>query len=218
MGGEAWRIKLSERQKHIIEMVKENEPITSQEIAERLGLTRAALRPDLSILTMAKILDAKPRVGYYFVEEPGVMGKLQNLLDIKISDLQSHPLVIQEDSSVYNAIVTLFLEDVGTLFVNDKDGYLVGVVSRKDLLKVTIGEADIHKLPINVIMSRMPNIIVTKPEETFYTAARKLVDCKVDALPIVVEEKVDNNIRLKVVGRFSKTTLANVLVSYCSDI
>ncbi len=213
-----WLIKLSERQKHIIEIVKEKEPITSSEIAEKIGLTRAALRPDLSILTMAKILDAKPRVGYYFIRESDLVGKIESLLEMKIKNLQSHPLVIQEDSTVYNAIVTLFLEDVGTLFVNDDDGYLVGVVSRKDLLKVTIGDADIHKLPISVVMSRMPNIIVTRPEESFYMASRKLVDCKVDALPVVIEEKVNNATRLKVVGRFSKTTLANSMVSFCSDI
>lgn len=176
------------------------------------------MRPDLSILTMAKILDAKPRVGYYFVKEPGAVGKLEKLLEMKIEDLQSHPVVVQESSSVYNAIVTLFLEDVGTLFVSDKEGYLVGVVSRKDLLKVTIGEADIQKLPVSVVMSRMPNIIVTKPEETFYTALRKLVDYKVDALPVVVEEEVNGQTRLKVVGRFSKTTLANVLASHLSEL
>lgn len=167
---------------------------------------------------MAQILEAKPRVGYYLVQKPSIVGQMGELLEMKVSDLQSHPVVIPEDSSVYNAVVTLFLEDVGTIFVNDENGYLVGVVSRKDLLKVTIGEADIRQLPVSVVMSRMPNIIVTSPEETFYSAAKKLVDYKVDALPVVVEEQHNSKKYYKVVGRFSKTNLAHGLVSYFSEM
>lgn len=209
-------IQLSERQREIIEIVKNHEPITSQEIADQLGLTRAALRPDLSILTMAKLLDAKPRVGYYLMQNPEKAGQLDHLLEMKVSEVQSHPVVILESASVYNAIVTLFLEDVGTLFVDDSDGYLVGIVSRKDLLKSTIGETDIRQLPVGVIMNRMA--IITRPEETIYTAVKKLVDYRIDALPVVLEEKVRGKVRRKVVGRFSKTSLANALISQCTEV
>ena len=210
-------IELSERQKEIIDIVKAKEPITSKEIAEHIGLTRAALRPDLTILTMANILEAKPRMGYYFVQESDQLFRFAGLINTKIKELQSHPVVIQEDSSVYNAIVTLFLEDVGTLYVNDLDGYLVGVVSRKDLLKVTIGDADINQLPVSVVMSRLP-VIVTYPDHTFYSAARKLVDFKIDALPVVVAEIISGKECLRVVGRFTKTNLAKTLVSYFSQL
>ncbi|MEG2936422.1 MAG: helix-turn-helix domain-containing protein, partial [Clostridium sp.] len=57
-------MKLSQRQEQIIELVKANEPITSEAIAKELGLTRSAIRPDLSILTMTGILQARPKVGY----------------------------------------------------------------------------------------------------------------------------------------------------------
>ena len=43
---------LSERQETILQIVKENSPITGQHIANRLHVTRAALRSDLAILTM----------------------------------------------------------------------------------------------------------------------------------------------------------------------
>lgn len=46
-------IELNKRQDAILQIVKENGPITGEHIAERLGLTRATLRPDLAILTMA---------------------------------------------------------------------------------------------------------------------------------------------------------------------
>ena len=59
-------IKFTSRQEEIIRLVKEFQPITSEKIAKKLNLTRAALRADLSILTMSGMLDAKPKVGYVF--------------------------------------------------------------------------------------------------------------------------------------------------------
>ena len=53
-------IELTKRQEQILEIVKENGPITGEQIAEKLNLTRATLRPDLAILTMAGFLDARP--------------------------------------------------------------------------------------------------------------------------------------------------------------
>ncbi|MBF1059208.1 MAG: HTH domain-containing protein, partial [Peptostreptococcus sp.] len=40
-------IQLNERQLKIIAIVKENEPITGEKIAEKLRVTRATLRSDL---------------------------------------------------------------------------------------------------------------------------------------------------------------------------
>ncbi|MGG3736278.1 helix-turn-helix domain-containing protein, partial [Heyndrickxia coagulans] len=59
-------IELTKRQEQILEIVKTNGPITGEHIAEKLNLTRATLRPDLAILTMAGYLDARPRVGYFY--------------------------------------------------------------------------------------------------------------------------------------------------------
>ena len=59
-------MELNKRQTEILEIVKGNGPITGEQIAERLNLARATIRPDLAILTMAGYLDARPRVGYFF--------------------------------------------------------------------------------------------------------------------------------------------------------
>ena len=53
-------MKLTPRQEEIIKLVKEKQPITSEELASKVGVTRAALRPDLAILTMIGVLDARP--------------------------------------------------------------------------------------------------------------------------------------------------------------
>ena len=39
-------MKLSKRQEEIIKLVKDGQPVTSEELAKKLGVTRAALRAD----------------------------------------------------------------------------------------------------------------------------------------------------------------------------
>ena len=63
-------IELNKRQEHIIQIVKDHY-ITGESIAAQLGLTRATLRPDLAILTMAGYLEARPRVGYFYTGKTG---------------------------------------------------------------------------------------------------------------------------------------------------
>ena len=40
------KMELTERQKEIIEIVKDHEPIKSKDIAEKIGINRATIRPD----------------------------------------------------------------------------------------------------------------------------------------------------------------------------
>lgn len=204
-------LELTQRQQTILGIVKSEGPITSEQIAERLKLTRATLRSDLAILTMAGLIEARPRVGYYYSGKSPHEVVAAKIRRFKVGELQSRPVVVGEATSVHDAIITLFLEDVGTLFVAREGGILEGVVSRKDLLKIAFGAGDIRNLPVGVIMTRMPNIITTSPEEPAWEAARKLVLHEVDALP-VVKPVADNKNELRVVGRFSKTTVARLFV------
>ena len=195
-----------------MDIVKKNEPITSEQIAEKLNLTRAALRPDLSILTMSGILEARPRVGYFFTGKTSTSIIAERIKSIKVDEIKAIPVVIKEDTTVYDAIVTLFLRDIGTLFVADEEGSLSGLVSRKDLLKIAIGNADIHKIPVGIIMTRMPNIVTVTLDESAYDAAKKLIDHQVDALPVVKIEEKDGAVKYRVVGKITKTTICKLLV------
>lgn len=216
MGERVRTIQLTSRQRQIIEIVKENEPITSESIAKKLKLTRATLRPDLAILTMAGILDARPKVGYFFTGKTALSFFSDQINNIKVSEVKSVPVVVEENTSVYDAIVTLFLEDVGTIFVI-QDGLLSGVISRKDFLKNAIGGLDISKVPVGVIMTRMPNIIFTTPEESIIQAAEKIIEHEVDSLPVVEEMVKGNKKGYKVVGRISKTNITQVFVELAKN-
>ncbi len=206
-------IELNKRQEQILEIVKENGPITGEQIAERLNLTRATLRPDLAILTMSGFLDARPRVGYFYTGKSSVQLLTENLKKLYVKDYQSIPVVISENVSVYDAIVTMFLEDVGTLFVVDQHNLLVGVLSRKDLLRASIGKQELTTLPVNIIMTRMPNITMCVKEDLLIDVAQKLIDKQIDALPVVKETEKG----YEVIGRVTKTNLTKALVALASN-
>jgi CBS domain-containing protein len=206
-------MELTKRQQLIVEIVKDEGPITGRQIAEKLSLIRATLRPDLTLLTMAGILEARPRVGYYFTGKTTASMVSRAMNKLRVGDIKSVPTVIKETATVYDAVVVMFLEDVGTLFVVSGNGFLEGVISRKDLLKTTLGGADINKMPISVIMTRMPNVVTVTSDESIVLAAEKLIMREVDALPVVeVLSSPDGEEKLRVVGRITKTTVTRLFL------
>ena len=209
-----YRVKLSKRQEQIAQIVREEGPVTGSAIAEHLEVTRSALRSDLSVLTMLGVLDARPNVGYYYVGLSKETQTAERLKSFLVSDVLSQAVVVNGDTSLYDTIVTLFTEDVGTILVCD-GSYLVGVVSRKDLLRASMGQTDSHAMPISMIMTPVSKVIAVEPTDTLVEAAQKMIDYEVDCLPVVVREDVGNKKRLKVVGRVSKTTVAKVFLE-CS--
>jgi DeoR family transcriptional regulator, catabolite repression regulator len=202
-------IELNKRQERILEIVKEGGPITGEHIADQLNLTRATLRPDLAILTMAGFLDARPRVGYFYTGKSSVQLLTENLQKIQVRDYQSIPVAVNENVSVYDAICTMFLEDVGTLFVIDQNTVLVGVLSRKDLLRASIGKQDLSTVPINIIMTRMPNITMCERDDLLIDIAKKLIEKQIDAMPVVRQSEKG----YEVIGRITKTNIAKAFVA-----
>ncbi|SFJ34842.1 CBS domain-containing protein [Bacillus sp. 71mf] len=201
-------IELNKRQEHIIQIVKDNGPITGEAIAEQLNLTRATLRPDLAILTMAGYLEARPRVGYFYTGKTGGQLLSEAVKKIIVQDYQSRPVVVDKNVSVYDAICTMFLEDVGTLFIVDQNTLLVGVVSRKDLLRASLGKQELASLPVNIIMTRMPNVTMCRKEDNLYDVAMDLIEKQIDSIPVVKETKQG----LEVVGRITKTNITRAFV------
>jgi len=201
-------MELSERREKIIEIVKGNGPITGEKIAGQLDLSRATLRPDLTILTMAGYLEARPRVGYFHTGKTGSELLSQQIQKYTVKEFQSVPVVVKEDNSVYDAIYALFLEDVGTLFVVDNHSCLIGVLSRKDLLRASIGNQDLNKVPVHMIMTRMPNVTICDQDDLLIDAAQKLITNQIDGLPVIKDTKNGP----EVIGRITKTTVTKVFV------
>lgn len=206
-------IELNKRQEHILQIVKDNGPITGEHIADQLNLTRATLRPDLAILTMAGYLEARPRVGYFYTGKTGAGLLSDKLKKLQVKDFQSIPVVVNENVSVYDAIVTMFLEDVGTLFVVDQGSILVGVLSRKDLLRASIGKQELASIPVNIIMTRMPNITMCRREDYIMDIAKFLINKQIDAIPVIKETEKG----FEVTGRITKTNMTKILVGLAEN-
>ncbi|WP_243386543.1 helix-turn-helix transcriptional regulator [Bacillus kexueae] len=206
-------IELNKRQEQILQIVKDNGPITGEHIADQLNLTRATLRPDLAILTMAGYLEARPRVGYFYTGKSGSQLLSDKVKKLQVKDFQSIPVVVHENVSVYDAICTMFLEDVGTLIVVDDRSLLVGILSRKDLLRASIGKQDLTSIPVHIIMTRMPNVTVCKKDDLIIDVAKILIEKQIDALPVVKEIEEG----YEVTGRVTKTNMTKILVGLVED-
>ena len=187
---------LTERQKKILIMLKEKSLLSGDEIAQNLNITKSALRTDFSILTTLKLIISKQNKGYSYNNKCTI---------IKVKDYMSPQNSIDIRTSVYDAIIHLFNYDLGTLVVVENEK-LVGIISRKDLLKATLNKKNIEKTPVSMIMTRMPNIVHCFEDDNIIEAIEKLIKHEIDSLPVLRKEKG----KLSLVGRFTKTNVTKL--------
>ena len=187
---------LTERQKKILIMLKEKSLLSGDEIAQNLNITKSALRTDFSILTTLKLITSKQNKGYSYNDKCTI---------IKVRDCMSPQNSIDIRTSVYDAIIHLFNYDLGTLVVVENEK-LVGIISRKDLLKATLNKKNIEKTPVSMIMTRMPNIVHCFEDDNITEAIEKLIKHEIDSLPVLRKEKG----KLSLVGRFTKTNVTKL--------
>ena len=187
---------LTERQKKILIMLKEKSLLSGDEIAQNLNITKSALRTDFSILTTLKLITSKQNKGYSYNNKCTI---------IKVRECMSPQNSIDIRTSVYDAIIHLFNYDLGTLVVVENEK-LVGIISRKDLLKATLNKKNIEKTPVSMIMTRMPNIVHCFEDDNIIEAIEKLIKHEIDSLPVLRKEKG----KLSLVGRFTKTNVTKL--------
>lgn len=200
--------------------MQKHAPVTGEQIAESLGVSRPTIRSDLAILIMLGHLDAKPKVGYFLGKKQTADGKLKDkLLRLKVKDRMSRPVIISEQATLNDAVIALFMENTGMLAVTDSQGRLSGIVSLKDLLKVSLGNPTAASIPVSMVMTRLPRIAAVGPDDSLWEAAKKMLEHQVGGLPVVrpVEGSGDRN-GLEVVGRITKTSMTQVLVDLSSEM
>lgn len=200
-------MKFTELQQNVIELLKERGHLKTTEIAKDLNVTKSDLESDLVTLINLEIVGKNDKYGYFYQGNRSYVVFAEILKYYSVENIMSMPMIIEERLSVYDAIVTLFLENVGSIYVT-RNNNLVGVVSRKDLLRAAIENQDLKKTPINMVMTRMPNIKTVTPDTSVFACAKKIVDSQIDGVPVIKEE--DGITR--VVGRVTKTNLTNLFV------
>ena len=153
-------------------------------------------------------------MGYFYSGKSDINVFSQEAEKYLVEDVMKMPVVVTEDSTIYDAIVTLFLEDTGTIYVV-ANNYLSGVVSRKDFLKTLMGGGDMNKMPVGMIMTRMPNLATVTKNETIIEAANRIVENEVDSLPVVEVMEENGKERLEVIGKVSKSNITELFVNLC---
>lgn len=206
-------MNLTSRQLEIIKIVKENEPISGDKIAKTLGLSRATLRSDFSILTMTGLLDARPKVGYFYTGQTIEPLLYEKLYKKTVEDIMLPPILIHQSTTVYDAVTNLFMYDVGSLYVKNDNDELNGILSRKDLLRAAISNPNTEKTPVAMIMSRMPNIITITRDHTILEAGSLLMHHNIDTLPVVEIDQPK-----KVIGKVTKTRMMSYFINAGNDI
>lgn len=206
-------MNLSNRQMQIAEMVRVDGPITGEQIATRLNVTRAALRSDLAILIMSGILDARPKVGYFYTGKNTLGMLMEEISSITVADVQSVPVAVAVGASAKDVVFKMFTEDVGSVYVVDEMGLLAGVVSRKDLLKFALNNknTDFAEIPVELAMTQVSKVIYVEANDSVVSAACKLIDNEIDSLPVVrVVDTIKHS--YEIVGRITKTNFTRLLV------
>ena len=105
-------MKLTERHKAIIEIVKNFEPITSDEIAEKLSLGKSTLRNDLAVLGMLEILEAKPNVGYYYNYNFSLGEQREEIRSKLVKDVMGIAITAKSTANYSDVLSKLFIYDV----------------------------------------------------------------------------------------------------------
>ncbi|WP_274649660.1 CBS domain-containing protein [Paenibacillus humicola] len=201
-------IRLSVRQNEIVRLVNRHAPITGDQLAEMMGVSKPTLRADLSLLVMLGMLEAKPKVGYF----PGGDGSppdsaMRKWNEARVKDVQGLPVNVSESASVHDAVVTLFTGNAEALAVVDENRHFVGVVTPKDLLKITLGGANSAAIPVSMAMHRLPAIARVAPDQPLLEAVGKMLAHELDGLPVVVPCADSPPGRCEVTGWISKTNI-----------
>lgn len=199
-------MKLTKRQKEIVEIVKKDQPVSGEKISELLDVSRATLRSDLSFLTLVGILKASPKVGYTYSGSDLETLFFFDTFQKKVEDVMTSPVLVSHDSFIQDAIITLFMYDADVLYVIDEKKQLLGILSRKDLLRAALN-ANIDVTPVAVCMTRMPHIKTCHKDLNILEAAALLQDFAIDSLPIVEEQN-----EAHIIGTITKSALLNFII------
>lgn len=199
-------MKLTKRQKEIVEIVKKDQPVSGEKISELLDVSRATLRSDLSFLTLVGILKASPKVGYTYAGSDLETLFFFDTFQKKVEDVMTSPVLVAHDLFIQDAIITLFMYDSDVLYVIDEKKQLLGILSRKDLLRAALN-ANIDVTPVAVCMTRMPHIKTCHKDLNILEAAALLQDFAIDSLPVVEEQN-----EAHIIGTITKSALLNFII------
>lgn len=188
-------------QEQIINIVKENQPVLISDIFKSIYISSKEIEDEITNLCDKKILQL--RQGYIYIHD-------NNMNIQSVEDCMTIARTIKDDVSIISAITTMILEELDFLIIAN-DMNLVGILSKKDIIKKVILEKIDVTTSVSEIMTKKPNIIYAKNTEKLALVIEKLIQNDIDSIPIVkIENNEDGQEILKVIGVFNKTIITKI--------
>jgi CBS domain-containing protein len=91
------------------------------------------------------------------------------------------------DTLLVEAVKKMVAEDVSCLVVVDHDGYLVGIVTRNDVVRGYMSDGDWQRVPVGQCMTAA--VITVAPEDLLGTVANLLLEHHIHRVVVVREEQ-----------------------------
>lgn len=101
------------------------------------------------------------------------------------------------DTSLKEATCKMASRDVSALVVTNDAGYLQGIISRTDLLRIYVDNSDWERLKVSSAMST--DVVTVTPDATMDEVARLLLQDRIHRV-VVVEKEADGNLPVAVVS------------------
>ncbi len=119
----------------------------------------------------------------------------ENGANMKVKDIMSTELFLVSPDKKMNRIQDVIeWNNVRHVPVVDNEGYLLGIISQRDLLKTTISNADsktqyemLQKVPVSDFMKT--DVITTTPDTDLSEAAWLLIENKIGCLPVLDKDR-----------------------------
>ncbi|MEM4499559.1 MAG: CBS domain-containing protein [Sulfolobales archaeon] len=105
----------------------------------------------------------------------------------KVSDIMNAPpITAHYSASILEVAGLMFNKGVGSVMIVDDGGFLVGIITERDLVKLVATGRYSADSPVHSIMTRNP--VTIGPDALVYDALRKMRDYNIRHLPVVNSE------------------------------
>jgi CBS domain-containing protein len=109
---------------------------------------------------------------------------------VKVKDLLAKsarpPVTISADNSIYEAMQSLVDQQIGSLIVIDDNGALVGIITERDIFRLSYrSDDDIKKKKVADHMSR--DLVIGLPDDEIDYIARVITQNRIRHIPIIDE-------------------------------
>ena len=105
--------------------------------------------------------------------------KVRNILATK----GGRVITIAPDKSVREAVALLVQHRIGAVVVTDDSGYLIGILSEREVMRTAAGDEGVFGRPVAEVMTR--EVVIGMPQDDVLAVAHTMLEKRFRHLPIV---------------------------------